>query len=368
MRFVINAGLCFATALGLFIIGAVIGTMTAAAHETPWLEGETKAPQCQEALRIADRAYRSKAFYLHESRGWPAHMTSAPVLYPAAAFNGAERDGVTAHADVFDMPDRTYGQAYTYWQTRPHLGIRLVLDEESIGWRGDLYNVYAVPAGLDRANFDIRKQYGVKDELKPGAEQLWEIPTILRSADGSLWVLHPEGGGQHSPAGHYLTNWIVLAVRHGALKPICTVRFVEHQTNALGLLPPEVKTLADSLDVALGQEPYPEGEESFTDELRILTQQAWANTVLRPWAMSRKPYNSRREVDAYLKKWSQGGMRSLSIYRSIRRQFPVARQALATTYVVRFGKTQAQADALAARTLDIAYRSYFVFRHDGLIP
>ncbi len=35
MRFVINAGLCFATALGLFIIGAVAGTLASAAQALP---------------------------------------------------------------------------------------------------------------------------------------------------------------------------------------------------------------------------------------------------------------------------------------------------------------------------------------------
>ncbi len=355
MRFVINAGLCFATALGLFIIGAVVGTMTAAAHDVPWLEGEARAPQCQEALRIADRAYRSKAFYLYEARGWPAHMTSKPVLQPIDDIDLSGGDSVVADPDTFVIRDKSQGgQAFDYWQKDARNSVRLVLGEEALGWRGNMYSLYIVPEMLDAKAFEA-----ARDTLDTALLESWQVPLVLRTAGGAYWAISTEAGGA------YLANWSVLAVRRGVLKPICTVRFVEQETGVLGLLPPDVKALADSLDSTLGS-GFEAGTLQPTAHLRYRSQQTWANVILRPWALSRKPYNSRCEVDAALKLWSRGGPQAKRVYRAIQRQYPAALRALAETYVVRFGKTSSEADSMAGRTLDIAFRSYFFFSHEQL--
>ncbi len=104
-----------------------------------------------------------------------------------------------------------------------------------------------------------------------------------------------------------------------------------------------------------------EGTLEPTATLRGFVSQAWVDTALRPWAVTTKPYNTRRDADAGLRRWSYGAASFRALYRRVQADYPTAVDALADLYVERFGKTSVAARKLAIQNLDIAYRSHFVF-------
>ncbi len=120
----------------------------------------------------------------------------------------------------------------------------------------------------------------------------WKVPWVLqRAKTGEVWAID-------TGDGDYLPDWTIF--RQGSEAPACTIRFVNYRSDALRLVPPEVRELAGLLDDTLGP-GLDEGTLQPTAWIRIKAQQTWANVALRPWALSREPYNSRQQVNDALK-------------------------------------------------------------------
>ena len=74
-----------------------------------------------------------------------------------------------------------------------------------------------------------------------------------------------------------------------------------------------------------------------------------------------KPYNSRTQVDAELKKWATITDSFYLHHKKILEQYPKAEKTLSEHYQSKFNMEPNEANSMARKLLDIAYRSYFIF-------
>jgi uncharacterized membrane protein YkvA (DUF1232 family) len=99
-----------------------------------------------------------------------------------------------------------------------------------------------------------------------------------------------------------------------------------------------------------------------TGHVREEVMHTWANVAMRPWAaLKEEPYNDRAVVDKGLEAWSHQAGSFHRLYRKILTQYPKAEKSLARYYRGHFHKQPDEARAMARQTLDIAFRTYFVF-------
>jgi len=335
------------------VLSASAATAALPAMAAPQLIGDKAAtrPVCGQALAIAQAAYDAPVFYLSDIRGVPKGLGSTLILQPRPDIDLSGGNAVVADPAAFQAFLKPTSQARTYWQTKPVKDTRLVLDGDRVGWRGDMHSLYALPA-MTSLN-DFRAHPGAFRAL---IVDTWKVPWVLKRAKtGEVWVIDTGDGG-------YLADWTIFI--QGSETPACTIRFVNYRRDALRLVPPEVRELAGMLDDTLGP-GLDEGTLQPTARIRVKAQQAWANVALRPWALSREPYNSRQQVDDALKAWAKTSPRAKRLHARIYRQYPVAKAALTQLYMTRFGKTEAGAQTMAEASLDIALRSYFKFPRES---
>ena len=336
---------------------------SASAEEGAWpqLDDASGNPVCQQAFAIADGAFRSDSVNLYESVKLPEAFAST-LVFPLTPPQGSLLDSA-ADPDVFDtlpLGDRR-NLDFVHWQKRPIKGLRLAMLEGPVGWRGDSYELLAVPETISVETFiaehaDLERQHAVS-VIADG----WHPPRILRgNEDGALWVID-------IAPWTFLGNWTVYTVAADGAKPRCTIRFRPETDTATALLPAAVRRLATLVDGTLGG-GEDEGTMHPTASIRGTVAHTWANVAARPWVVKQQqftPYNDRTQVDAELKAWSKKAPSFGALYRRINAQYPRAQSALAAYYRKEFGKTAEEADAMAETLLDIAFRSYFVFHKPG---
>ena len=188
----------------------------------------------------------------------------------------------------------------------------------------------------------------------------WRPPLIFREKEnGDSWFINV--GQPHQ----FFSNWRVYIVEPSGAKLRCSVQFGPTVKNAIYLLPKPVRELARLLDQTTGPGEN-EGTLQPTDQLRLTVQHTWSNVILRPW-VSFTPYNTRKEVDAGLRNWSQAGKSFANVYRRIRRQYPVAEKSLSEYYQKGFNLTASEANSLAEYLLDGILRSHYVFHREDRI-
>lgn len=158
----------------------------------------------------------------------------------------------------------------------------------------------------------------------------------------------------------FLAEWKVYLANAGKKQmPACTVQFHSNVNAAIDLLPHPVKKLARLLDGTLGSgkmEPY-----RTTARHRMYAEHTWANIATRPWVTKELTRNTRAEVDAGLKKWALNVKSFYKLYSEINRQYPIAQRALEKYYTTKFGMPPNEAKSKATSSLDVAYRTYFLF-------
>jgi hypothetical protein len=322
----------------------------------PRLDGAAR-PECADALTIARAVFDSRAFWQFEPQPVPKGVKSVQVLQ-AEALDISGGRAVEADKRIFDeLPLREEAPRSLYWQKRPQGAYRLAIGEISYGWRGDMYNLYTVDAGIAPAaviagHVDDKPPAGVRVIVR----HEWRPPQIYqRGADGPLWVLTVGAPYQ------FLDHWTVYVPDRDGLRQACTIRFRPDVKAAVDLLPQPVRRLEALLDRTIGS-GVGEGTLHPTVRLRNEVEDSWANAAMRPWA-NIAPYNSRAAVDAGLAAWASSAPSNRTLLRAIRRQYPRAERSLAQYYRTRFHATPDAARRQADYLLDLVYRNHYVFPH-----
>jgi hypothetical protein len=338
-------------------LAVAMGLLAGAAGAAPRIDGPPSR-ECRDTLSAADTAFYSKAFRLSDAIALPP---GAPVriVVQRAAGDISGGDAVVADRGVF----KTLSQAdhddvrKIYWQVSPQAGIRWVVTDRPAGWRGDIYDLYALDPSDVEAGFVVAEG---ADPHKILGER-WLPALMLRGArTGAIWAVDTSGFDIPD-------IWSIYTAGKDGVKSRCQIVFGPKVKTVFNLLPARVHTLAVDLDGTLGT-GRDEGTLQPTSRIRDEVDQAWADIALRPWAVSVKPYHSRRNADAGLRHWSQGAPSFRALYLRIQADYPAAVDALADLYVQRFAKTPQAAHALAEHNLDIVYRMHFVFPQSYIHP
>lgn len=332
------------------------GTVAVAA---PRIEG-TATRECRDTLAVADTAFYSPVFRLDDvvtlPHGAPVEIVSQRQPGDLSGGNGVTADAAafkTLPAPATTNPDAMHVREL-YWQVTPTRDIRWVIVDEPFNWRGDFYTLFAIDPSVTEAGF-----VPPEDDKDPRAiiTNAWVPPLMLRNKrSGAVWAVDTGSDA-----------WSIYAAGKDGVKQRCTLSFGPKVKTAFDLLPTPVRALALDLDGTLG-DGRNEGTLHPTGRIRGDVAQAWTNIALRPWALTQKPYHSRRNADLGLRRWSQGAPSFRTLYLRIQTEYPAAIDSLTDLYIRRFGKTPDEARTLAKHNLDIAYRSHFIFFQSYIHP
>jgi len=340
----------------ILLIAAILAAHPAFVFADDWpkLKNGDEYSQCSQALEIARTMFFSDEYVLYAPPVIPDKFGSALVLSPKA-LDISGGNALKANETVFaKIPiPAEYNPRSFYWQKTAMHGYRLVIREESLGWRGDMYSLYAIEEKYKPEDFHAQ----IKDnseKFKPVIFDLWRPPLVLGVKDtGELWFINV---GQPY---EFMPDWQIYASGKTGVKPVCSIQFHPAYDNVTKLLPAPVKNFAVLLDKTMGSGKG-EGTLQTTGTMRKEVQETWANIIMRPWTL-KEPFNTREEVDAGLKNWSR---RNLKHYQSIKQQYPKAENALAEYYQAKFKLSPQKAKIQSAYAMDIALRSHFEFHSD----
>lgn len=328
---------------------SLLSQVSAAFAMPPPMEGDTDTPACEDARILAQAMFESEAAYLYAPLMVPEAMESTLALGTSEVdISGGD---ALQSTDAFRKLPKPDGRS-VYWAQGADSGKRIVVVERPVGWRGDMYSLYLLEEGLEQVAFmdDV-----ARGELELAQEPLlsdaWRPPLVFRQPDEGLWFIDV---GQPFDI---LADWRVYTP--DATQPICTITFADASGELVEGLPEEVRKLADWLDQALGEEGQ-QGTLRPVARLRLHAQRVLANVTHRPWAVSEKDaYNTRQQVVAGLETWARGHGERLRLLQDMEDVYPDAERSLSRYYAHTLGLEGA--DELAARALDVLFRSYFVF-------
>lgn len=345
--------------IALFLLVLLLSVWTPAdifANSWPRMNGANKQNQCKQALSIAKAMFKSDAYVLYAppaiSAKFPATLVLSPEAIDISGGNALKADKTA----FVKLPISDEGVPRSiYWQRVARHGYRLVIRETSVGWRGDMYSIYAIGEELKPEEFLAATGRNQNDpKFTPVISNMWRPPLVfLEKQSGDCWFIYVGEPYQ------FLADWQVYNSGPTGVKSVCSIQFRPAVDNAKDLLPPPVRELAVLLDETMGQ-GKDEGTLRPTARLKIDVQTTWANVILRPWAL-REPYNTREEVNDGLKNWSCKGPSYLRHYQYIQQQYPKAERSLAEYYQTNFGLSPEKARIQSAYALDIAFRSHFAF-------
>ena len=341
-------------------IAVVATTATfAPANAEPVLEGNRTRSECLQAKSIAATKFHSSDVSMSGPISLPQ---SGPVRFALHVQDDdiSGGDGLVADEAYFhDVAPKTEGSNLRriFWQVTPRAGKRIVVVDGAFNWQGDWYSMYVLdetvtPETLiaDLSIDDIRKRH-----FSATIDGEWMPPQILVDVkSGNSWALLQ--GSRYNSLG----AWTVHASEFGGYSVACTVRFMPQTRRPVNLLPSEVKKFDALLTEILGP-GTDEGTLHPTTRIQLGADSDWANAAVRPWALNNAPYNSRAQVDANLKQWSEVNSRRRTVYRALIGQYPRAVNGLADYYHAKFHLRPAQAMAMARYATDLLYRDYFVF-------
>jgi hypothetical protein len=135
-----------------FFVLAFIACAGASA-EAPWpkVSGDASAPECSDALRLARTMFNSESAGLYAPPTGVDQLASDLVLQP----KGLDISGGHALQEdpkVFDQLPYEGGIRSIYWAKIAQDHVRLSVQESSVGWRGDMYALYLLPADVGSKN------------------------------------------------------------------------------------------------------------------------------------------------------------------------------------------------------------------------
>lgn len=337
----------------------VLTTISQAAVADTWpkLDGG-KLSQCSDALEVGKATFNSESFYLYSPPNVPDELISDLVLGPQA-LDISGGDALEAEESVFDkLPiDGEGAPRSIYWQKSPTFGYRLVVMETPYGWRGDQYSLFVIDGKTKSDEFLSAIKADVQPPKFTAIISGWRPPLIFQEGDSDRYWIADVG-----QPWQFLADWQIYAIQPGGMTATCTVQFRPTVGKAVNLLPAPVRKLEHLLDQTVGP-GADEGTLQQTARLRLDVQDTWANAALRPWTLG-TPYNTRQEVDAGLENWANSGSAYRKLYQAIKRQLPLAEQALAGYYQRSFKKSAIDAKSLASYVMDVAIRSHYAFHSE----
>jgi hypothetical protein len=307
--------------------------------------------------------YQSTAQRLYAPLTIPTDFRSTLVL-GASALDISGGDALTSTEDFDKLPQ---GTRSIYWAKETNGALRVVVREIPVGWRGDMYDLYLLDAGVAKADFLNGMESDPGSSLyQPVVSDTWRPPLVFqRDQRKAKWFIDVGQSFQ------ILADWRVYSStdRHA----ICTIAFSPSGKDPAGLLPRPVTRLAHKLDEALGP-GNDEGTLQPTARTRLDAKRVLANAALRPWALTDgDAYNSRSEVEAGLEEWAKVNHSHRRLYSEIRKEYPLAENSLAAYYASAYGLQPQKARETATWVLDLIFRSFFVFsngqdyfRYDGV--
>lgn len=326
--------------------------------KAPWprvvYDGHGPCSLCAQALKLAQAQFDSNKVYLYGPPIIPKGFTSTLIIGPKPGYISGG-NGMWHDPKVFRVVGVT---TFVYWQKVPSEGRRLIAIDAPMNWQGDNYTILFGPANV------AAEQY-LKDPQSHKATTIlpygWRPPFVFRNnKTGHLWAVDV------GPPWAALSNWWVHKLNparpgtpaaHSDIASFCVVEF---RPTLATLFPPPVLKLSRWLYRALGPDRN-EGTLNPTATLRNSARAAWANVLMRPWALTEAPYNTRATVNADLDAWAKTKLRHRIIYDELEWDYPIAERALAHYYTARFHWPLKRAKKIAARALNVAFRSYFVF-------
>jgi hypothetical protein len=188
-------------------------------------------------------------------------------------------------------------------------------------------------------------------------EDSWQAPLVFQGGQpNESWFIDV---GRYTVLG----DWRVFSSKGNDV--ICTIGFFPRGENPSRLLPPPVMALANKLDEVLGADGEYAGTLQSVARVRGHSWDVLANAALRPWALTDSDgFNPRSEVDAGLKGWAEVNNSRRRLLGEIVKAYPLAERSLAEYYVNTYGLSSQDAREVAAWTIDLIYRSFFVFHRD----
>ena len=225
-----------------------------------------------------------------------------------------------------------------------------------MGWRGDAYTLFLVKETIDPGLF-----IKITGTDKDSTDYKRIIPADEHLVSFAPPLMIREKGTANIIAVDAYDVWSVFSIGVGGHQKHCRIEFYPPDTGPTALLPMPVQKLANLLDTTVG-DPENAGTLQTYGRVRAHMLGIWKNVATRPWAiLADTPYNSRITVDQGLKQWSRQAKSFDQVYKQIVSQYPKAEKALALYYKQHFHKTDEEANTMAKKILDIAFRSSYVF-------
>ena len=338
----------------LLVWACIACAVVSANPRWPTISGDVSATECADGLRLAQTIFNSDAQRLYAPPiamdGLESELVLQPTLLDTSGGHVLEEN-----PDVFDQLPIEGGTHSLYWAKTVQDHVRLVVQESSAGWRGDIYALYTLPAELDKEDF-LAKLADASTQPPALISNAWRPPLVFSTkSTGRMWFIDV---GQPYVM---LSSWKVYHLSAGPSQPVCTIQFRPPTEELVGLLPDTVVSFSQLVDQTIGT-GVSEGPLQPTLNLRVNVRHVWGNVALRPWAVSAADvYNSREQVETGLQIWSRSNRSRLRLYKKILAAYPVALHALSDYYVESFSLSQEKAQALAEYVLDIALRANYTF-------
>lgn len=331
----------------LAVVLSLLSHSALADQQWPRIQGDPNTARCQEALVLATNTFNAKGLYLYGLQEPPSNFNSTLVLQ-ASDFN---IDKPTQ--DIFQKIYKN--DIGFYWQQKAFYGLRFVISETPVGWRGNQYAIVAIKDDITSQQFVDKYD----DSINTLSSANWNPPTILKDKNtNEIWAI--DTGLPYN----FLDDWNVYWVTENSKTSHCIIQFHKPATLVTDLLPEEVQKLAVILDKMLGTGEN-DGTLNQTASIQTNVMHTWANIALRPWILENAPKelarNTRSKVDLELRKLSKNSPGFRMLYQEMETQYPKAQKALSEYYQAQFDKTPTEADTLAAKAIDVGLRSYFIF-------
>jgi hypothetical protein len=328
----------------------------ASAQPSPHMFGQMSAPECVDAMAIAEHMYASTSTYLYAPLQLPDHLDSTMIL-------GAENVDISG-GDAIPEETAHFNNPFpdlegVHWGKDSSPAGRIVVTSEGVGWRGDMYSLYIIQGGVTPAQFRADLEDANPKHIYPALfDGEWRTPLVFWSGSTKKsWFIIVDDTYESSG------QWVVYTAGKVGYTSTCQIKFWPPQGLAKAplTLPKAVRQFVDLLDQALGNGDG-EGTLHPTATLRARSRHMWRNVAYRPWAISDKDaYNSRQQVDDGLLHWSQTGNSYVRLYAQIQHAYPAAESALSKYYESQFKLSRVHAKQVAHWILDVTYRSSFTF-------
>ncbi|MBS1992200.1 MAG: hypothetical protein JSS83_16875 [Cyanobacteria bacterium SZAS LIN-3] len=342
--------------------------------QTSWpkLITGSKSPECMQVFKAAKLAFNAGGSQIDENTEAVKNADMGLVLAPeGSAVEVAGAKAFWFDAQYIDTNAREHDNVPSlYWQKVPIKGGKFLVGQKKMNWQGDWYDLYFVNADLplDRMESivnDAQKESQAESTSIPEGSviyrNLWHRPWFFYNKQSKNFIAVNVQSNWLSRDNNFFPDWKIYAPDGGSkVKLIGTIKFAPNM-DAFKLLPRgPLRELALLLDKIIGIPKGDEGTFQATPRLKADAAFAWANLIIRPWAMA-EPSNSLNEVEAGLKRWSKGSPVYKKQYAQLKALYPMALQSLTEYYQTSGKLPPAAARKLATKALDRAYRSNFKF-------